>query len=199
MIILASKSPRRKEILKEILGDIPFLCVPSSFDERQIHEKSLRKLCKEEAVYKAKAVAERYPDDIIIASDTMVLYNGLQLGKPKDEEEAFNMLLMLQDHVHEVITAYTIYQGGKELVTRAVSAHLYIEKMADLEIREYIETGSPMDKAGAYGVQDKDFITSRIIDGDEYTIMGLPLFDLEDDLYSLGILDETKTTSSVLG
>lgn len=129
----------------------------------------------------------------------MVLYNGLQLGKPKDEEEAFNMLLMLQDHVHEVITAYTIYQGGKELVTRAVSAHLYIEKMADLEIREYIETGSPMDKAGAYGVQDKDFITSRIIDGDEYTIMGLPLFDLEDDLYSLGILNETKTTLSVLG
>lgn len=189
MIILASQSPRRKEILKEILGDIPFLTIPSSFDERQIHETSLSKLCLEEAIGKAKAVAKDHKDDIIIASDTMVLFDHQQLGKPKDEEDAYRMLLMLQDNTHEIITAYTIFQGEKELKSKVVHARLYIEKMADLEIQEYIETGSPMDKAGAYGIQDKDFITSKILEGDEYTIMGLPLYDLEEDLYNLHIID----------
>ena len=188
MIILASRSPRRKEILKEILGDIPFETVPSSFDERKIQEASLRKLCLEEAIGKAKAVAKDHKDDIIIASDTMVLFQNKQLGKPKDEKDAFRMLLMLQDNTHEVITAYTIYQGEKELKSRIVSARLHIEKMADLEIREYIETGSPMDKAGAYGIQDKDFITSTLLEGDEYTVMGLPLYELEEDLMKLNIL-----------
>ena len=188
MIILASQSPRRQEILKEILQDIPFTTIPSSFDERQIHEKSLRKLCLEEAKGKAKVVGENRKDDIIIASDTMVLFDGKQLGKPKDEEDAFNMLRMLQDNTHEIVTAYTIFKGTEELKSRVVTAHLYIEKMADMEIQEYIETGSPLDKAGAYGVQDKDFITSKILDGDEYTIMGLPLYELEEDLFKLKII-----------
>lgn len=189
MIILASQSPRRKEILKEILGDIPFETIPSHFDERSIQDSSLRKLCLMEAVGKAKDVSKDHPDDIVIASDTMVLFEHKQLGKPKDEKDAFNMLRMLQDNTHEVITAYALFQGDKELKSRIVSAKLHIEKMADLEIQEYIETGSPMDKAGAYGIQDKYFITSTLLEGEESTVMGLPFYELIADLYDLHILE----------
>ena len=87
MIILASQSPRRKEILQEILEDVPFTCIPSKFDERQIHEKDLRKLCLSEARGKGLDVAKDHLDDYIISSDTMVLFKGEQLGKPKDRRE----------------------------------------------------------------------------------------------------------------
>ena len=87
MIILASQSPRRKEILKDILGDIPFQIIPSSFDERNVHEKDVKKLCLLEAQGKGRELALKYPNDIVISADTMVSYKGQQLGKPADEED----------------------------------------------------------------------------------------------------------------
>ncbi len=189
MIILASQSPRRKEILKEILEDVPFECIPSSFDERKIHESDVRKLCLIEAQGKGLAVSKDHPDDIIISSDTMVSYKGEQLGKPKDHDDALNMLRKLSGNSHEIVTAYSIRKGEKELRHRVVVAKLFIEKMADCEIEAYLDTQSPYDKAGGYGVQDKDFINSRILEGDMYTIMGLPKYELEEDLYDLKIID----------
>ena len=189
MIILASKSPIRVEILKEILGDIPFETIPSSFNERAIHNKDCRKLCLTEAQGKGREVALSHPDDIVIASDTMVVYQGEQLGKPKDEEDVYRMLRLLTGHVHEVVTAYTIMKGREELTHRVCVAKVFLEKMADAEISIYIDSGSPFDKAGAYGIQDNDFIDGKIVDGDYYTIMGLPKDDLEDDLVRLGIID----------
>lgn len=189
MIILASQSPRRKDILKEILGDIPFECIPSSFDERTIHEDDVRKLCLIEAQKKGEVVSLEHKDDIVISSDTMVSFKGKQLGKPKDHDEALNMLRDLSDNTHDIITAYSIRKNDKELKHRVVVAKLFIEKMADVEIEAYIDTLSPFDKAGGYGIQDKDFINSRIIKGDMYTIMGLPRYELEDDLVELGIIE----------
>ncbi len=189
MIILASKSPRRVEILKEILGDIPFTTIPSSFNERGIEEKNVRKLCLKEAQGKGKEVALLHPSDIVIASDTMVSYQGEQLGKPKDAEDVFRMLRMLTGNVHEVVTAYTIMKGDTELKHRVCVARVFLEKMADCEIQSYIDSGSPFDKAGAYGIQDSDFIESKVLSGDYYTIMGLPMDDLEKDLLDLGIID----------
>ncbi len=189
MIILASQSPRRKEILREILGDIPFECIPSTFDERQIHEDDVRKLCLIEAQKKGEVVAMDHKDDIVISSDTMVSYKGEQLGKPKDHDDAMRMLRELSGNTHDVITAYSIRKGDKELRHRVVVARLFIEKMADVEIEGYLDTGSPYDKAGAYGVQDKEFINSRILKGDMYTIMGLPRYELEDDLLDLQIIE----------
>jgi septum formation protein len=188
MIILASQSPRRRQILADILGDIPFETMPSDFDERQIREKSLSKLCLKEATGKALAIAVRHPDDIVIASDTMVEFNHRQIGKPKDRQDAKKTLQMLSGNTHHILTAYAIYQGEKCLVSRVIHATLYIEKMADLEIEEYLDTGSPFDKAGSYGIQDTDFINSRILEGDKETIMGLPKADLEADLHDLGII-----------
>lgn len=190
MIILASQSPRRKEILQEILGDIPFTCIPSSFDERKIHNSDLRKLTLIEARGKGEIVSKEHMDDIVISSDTMVYFKGEQLGKPKDRDDALRMLRELSNDTHEIITAYSIFKGGVELKSNVIVAKLFIEKMADAEIEAYIDTGSPFDKAGGYGIQDKDFINSRIVQGDMYTIMGLPKYELEDDLYELGIIKE---------
>lgn len=188
MIILASTSPRRKEILAAILGDTPFEVVPSHFDERALKEKDLKKLCLEESIGKGKSVSLSHPGDVVIASDTMVLFRNKQIGKPKDEKDALETLRMLQGNTHEIVTAYCILKNGKSLAENIVTAELAIEKMADREIELYIETGSPLDKAGSYGVQDKDFITSKIVSGDESTIMGLPRFELARDLRRLGIL-----------
>lgn len=189
MIILASQSPRRKEILKDILQDVPFECCPSFFDERSIENNNCYQLCLKEAVAKAKDVAASHPQDYIIASDTMVLYRNQELGKPKDRQQALEMLRALSGDEHVVITAYCIVKGNKILKERIVSASLFIEKMADLEIEEYIETGSPFDKAGGYGIQDKDFINSRILSGDIHTIMGLPKKELTADLLELGLIN----------
>lgn len=189
MIILASQSPRRQEILADILQDIPFQTIPSSFNERSVHEKDVKKLCLLEARGKGEAIAKDYPEDIVISSDTMVYYNGKQLGKPKDENEVYQMLRMLSGNVHEVVTAYCIFQGEKELIHRICTAKIFIEKMADAEIRAYIDTGSPFDKAGAYGIQDSDCIECKLLEGDYYTVMGLPRDELEEDLVHLNIID----------
>ncbi len=188
MVILASQSPRRKELLKEILGDVPFAVVPSSFQERAIQSKDVRLLCLREAQGKGYKVSLKHPDDVVISADTMVFFHGKQLGKPKDEQDALNRLRLLSGHTHEVVTAYSIYQGGKELKHRICISKLFREKRADREIEEYIETGSPRDKAGAYGIQDKDFINAKIVEGEYSTIRGLPVEDLRDDLIALGII-----------
>lgn len=99
------------------------------------------------------------------------------------------MLRLLTGHVHEVVTAYTIMKGNQELRHRVSVAKVYLEKMADAEISIYIDSGSPFDKAGAYGIQDSDFIEGKVVEGDYYTIMGLPRDDLEDDLVDLGIIE----------
>lgn len=188
MIILASQSPRRQEILTDILGDIPYKTIPSSFNERAIQVKDIRKLCKLEAQGKGKDISDKYPLDYVISADTMVYFKGEQLGKPKDREDAKRMLRMLSGATHEVVTAYSIFKGGEELISRTVIAKLYIEKMADSEIEMYLDTLSPFDKAGAYGIQDSDFIDCKILSGDYFTIMGLPRNELEKDLLHLQLI-----------
>ncbi len=188
MFILASQSPRRCEILKEILQNIPFETIPSSFNERDIQCKDVKKLCLKEAQGKGREVALTHPNDIVIACDTMVSYLGEQLGKPKDEADIYRMLRLLTGNVHEVVSAYTIMKGAQELKHRICVAKVYLEKMADMEIEEYILSGSPFDKAGAYGIQDKEYIESKVLQGDYYTIVGLPKDDLEADLLDLELI-----------
>lgn len=188
MIVLASKSPRRKEILEEILGDIPFICVPSDFDETTIKSKSIEDLTLNEARGKGSKVASSYKDDVVISCDTMVFYKGEKLGKPKDEDDVYRMLRLITGNIHQVVSSYCIFVGGKEIKNRVCKADVYLEKMSDVEISMYIDTRSPFDKAGAYGIQDEDFISSKVLKGSYYTIMGLPKEDLEEDLISLHLL-----------
>ena len=125
----------------------------------------------------------------LLSSDTIVIFNNEKFGKPKDEEDARRMLRLITGDVHEVITAYAIFKGGKVQEKRVCRARVYLEKMADLEIEEYLDTLSPLDKAGAYGIQDKDFIESKILSGSYETIVGLPIDELEEDLVKLGIIE----------
>ena len=188
MIVLASQSPRRKEILRKILGNDDFLTVPSSFDERTIRDDDCYSLCLTLSERKASSVSLLYPKDFVVGSDTMVLFRGEELGKPKDRDDAFRMLSSLQGSVHKVITSYSILKNSKVLKQKTTEASLYIYPMSVSRINEYIDTGSPFDKAGAYGIQDVEYISSEIVSGDRYIIMGLPYGQLKDDLAKVGAI-----------
>ncbi len=185
MIVLASQSPRRKELLARILKDIPFLSLPSQIDEREIQEGDCRKLVLREAIAKGEDVSSRREGDVVIASDTMVVFKGEQLGKPKDERDAVSTLRRLQGEEHEVLTGYAILKDGKVLKEGVVESVLYILPMDEEAIRDYVKTGSPLDKAGSYGIQDKEYIHSEIRKGYMENIMGFPIIEIERDLKEL--------------
>lgn len=190
MIILASTSLRRKQVLSEIIDEKDFIIVPSEFDESEIVEKDVKKLCLKEAIKKGESVCKKYnnEDDVVISADTMVYFKGQQLGKPKDASDAFRMLRLLSANTHSVVSAYCIFKAGVLVRHRICIATLFIEKLSDYEINQYIQSGSPFDKAGAYGIQDKEYINAKILSGSYYTIIGLPKDELEDDLIDLEVI-----------
>lgn len=126
------------------------------------------------------------PDEVVITADTMVFLDDQRLGKPRDEAEALSMLLRLQGRRHTVCTGVTVRQGAKRL-TRAQSTDVYFRPAAVGELRAYIRTGEPMDKAGAYGVQGQGALLVERIDGDFFNVMGLPVVLLFHMLSSFGI------------
>ena len=171
-LILASSSPRRKEILSTL--NIPFTIQAADIDETIDINLPLAKEIERLSFEKAKAVFNNNQDAIIIGSDTIVTIDNTILGKPKNEEEAYEMLKKLQDKKHSVITAVTIY-SKENIETFSITSDVYFYPMSDEEIKNYIKTKEPMDKAGAYAIQG---IASRFIkriDGDYYAIIGLPI------------------------
>ena len=173
--ILASQSPRRREHLAQIgVKDFEIL-VPEadeSFDPAKTPQEIVCSICRR----KAEAARTLAGDDkaIILAADTMVFLDGLRLGKPKDEEDAFEMLRALSGRTHEVCTGVTVCRGD-EILTRAETTVVTFRPMADHEIRAYIASGDPMDKAGSYGIQGKAALFASGIEGDYFNVMGLPL------------------------
>ena len=178
-IILASVSPRRKDLLKEIFDE--FEIIPSNFDEDSIkkEEKNPGQLveilskCKGEEVFSRIKLKE---DFIIISSDTMVFFDNKLLGKPKDEKEAFKMLKMLENNRHTVYTGLfvLIKQGDKtERILTHSKTDVYFKKLSDKQILEYIKTENPLDQAGSYAIQKgaKEFVDK--IDGNYNTVVGL--------------------------
>ena len=181
MFILASKSPRRKELLKLIIPD--FSIIPSNVDE---FKYSLDQL----SLVKALEIAKDYPEDIIISADTIVILKDKVFGKPQSKLEAFEMLSQLSNNVHEVKTIYTIYCEKLNIShTKVVTSKVYFNKLSDSLISDYIASGSPLDKAGAYGVQDNEkFHIIDHIEGSYYNIVGLPVDELKEDLLNLGLI-----------
>ena len=174
-IILASASPRRKEIL-ERFGFKPEVIV-AHFDEHQVHDDDPHELVKKLSYGKASAVrSEGVPGDIIIGSDTIVVVDGQIYGKPIDEKEAFHMIRSFAGRAHEVCTGVTVIYCGKAVdksETFCEITYVHVTDMSDDQIREYVATGEPMDKAGAYGIQGKFGRYIDRIDGDVYAVMGL--------------------------
>lgn len=173
-IILASQSPRRRGLLFDFGFD--FEAVSSGADESGTDGMTPDEAVKTLALRKAKWVKERREEDgsVILAADTLVALNGALLGKPVDEEDAFRMLSALSGTAHEVYTGVAILCGDKEIV-HAECTKVYFRPIDEEEIREYIATGEPMDKAGAYGIQEKGGIFVRRIEGDYLNVLGLPL------------------------
>jgi len=172
MIILASASPRRKEILEQ--AGINFKIIPSSYNEESLEITTIDEYSKKLSYYKALDVYEKHPNDTIIASDTIVVIDNQILGKPKDFDDAYRMLNLLQGRKHSVITSVCImHQDKTELFLSKSYVTFY--KMSDTDIKEYINTKEPMDKAGSYAIQGKAAKYIRSISGDYYTIVGLPI------------------------
>ncbi|MFA4647679.1 Maf family nucleotide pyrophosphatase [Pyrococcus kukulkanii] len=185
MIILASASPRRREILEKFF-DIKV--VPSNVNEES-HIKTPEKRVVEIARRKALSVSLKYPNGTIVAADTVVVFENNILGKPRDESEARKMLRMLSGRVHKVITGYCIIHRGKSIESYEVTEVKFRELDEEL-IEWYIKTGEWRDKAGAYGIQGYASVFVERIKGDYYNVVGLPI-KVVVELMKLGIKPKT--------
>lgn len=174
-LVLASASPRRRSLL-EAMGFSPVVH-PADVDETVRPHESAKAMVERLALEKAHAVMHDHPDALILGSDTTVVLDGVVLGKPDDAAEARAMLRRLSGREHQVITSLALVHvpTGRETVTSEIT-RVQFDALTDRQIARYVEGGSPMDKAGAYGIQDdQGAFFVRSIDGDYYTVMGLPL------------------------
>ena len=182
-MILASTSPRRKKLMQEEISSCFDVIVPNIDESLSFKKyKCVRSIVKDIAKRKCLAVANMHPDELVIAADTVVVINKTIIGKPKDEKDAYRVLKMLSNHKHYVYTGYAIHQGNK-FVTNVTKSTVYFNNLSDELIYDYIASGSPMDKAGAYGYQDnKDFALVKKIDGSISNVIGFPLEDIKQSL-----------------
>lgn len=194
-IILASNSPRRREIM-EIMG-IKFTAMAAEVEEK-VEETVPSEMVQALAKLKAKSSLQcfenklnEYEETIIIGADTLVFYKNQALGKPKDEKDARRMLEMLSNEEHEVYTGVHLIlrkqQRVEEEISFAVSTKVQVNPLTIEEIRDYIATGEPMDKAGAYAIQGKFGIHIKEIKGDYYNIVGFPIAKIYQELLKKGI------------
>ena len=181
-VILASQSPRRQELLS--LVGIPHEVKPADIDERYLAGESPR--AHAERLARTKATKIKEPDAVVIGSDTIVVVDGEVLGKPRDESDAAVMLRRLSGRAHTVVTAVAVAWRGK-LESAVEEVGVTFHDLTDDEIADYIATGEPMDKAGAYGIQGFGATIVARVDGDYFAVMGLPLQSLIRLVERLGL------------
>lgn len=174
-LILASKSPRRRELID--LLKIPYEVIVSEVDESIDLKGNLRKEIEKLASRKAEKVFLDNQDATVIGADTIVVINNEVLGKPKDEKDAYRMLKMLSNNIHEVITGVCIMNKNK-IDSFSCSTRVIFNELSDEEINEYISSSEPFDKAGSYAIQGLGAKYIRSIEGDYYTVMGLPISEV---------------------
>ena len=173
-VILASKSPRRENILKQV--GIDFEIIPSNICENNNFNLGPRKFVQYWSKKKAKVIAKRNKDKIIIGADTIVYFNGKIIGKPKDKEESYKMLNNLSGKTHKVFTGVSIvYEEKNILRTFSQMTKVSVREIPKNDILYYIDNYYTLDKAGSYGIQDWFSIWIKKIDGCYYNVMGLPL------------------------
>ena len=180
-LILASQSPRRRELLG--LFSVPFIIRVADIDETMDPGKSPYDEVARVSRRKALAV-EREDDDIVIAADTIVVCEGKVLGKPKTEAQAMDMLRLLSGRDHQVMTGMTVLRGAEARTVTEVT-DLHFRKLSETEIARYVHSGEPMDKAGAYGIQGGAALFCEKMVGDYYNVMGLPVCRLDKLLKEL--------------
>lgn len=171
-LILASSSPRRKELLENL--HLSFKAVSSDADESYPPDWAPDTIVTELSLRKARSVAETFPESYVIGSDTVVAIENVVLGKPRSREEAFSMLKNLSGKTHSVYTGVAIVSPENETVFFEKTDVVFWE-LSDEEINRYIETGEPFDKAGAYGIQGFGSLLVQRIEGDYFSVVGLPV------------------------
>lgn len=173
-VILASQSPRRVELLRQILAD--FAVVASFASESEDMTQGARRLCELNAERKAMLVAERHPEHLVIGADTLVFLDGEQLGKPVDLDMARNHLRRLSGRVHEVITGVCLYQrAGNRLHLFSEVTHVRFLPVGPTEIDDYLERVQVSDKAGAYAIQEEGHRLVERVEGSMSNVIGLPV------------------------
>ncbi len=183
-VVLASASPRRQELLRQV--GVSFVVEPSTVDEQVAEPMSPESLVEHLALLKARDVARHRTDDVIVGSDTIVVVDGHVLGKPTDRDEAIAMLSRLADREHQVMTGIALVQGQRELVAHETTSVRFGPLTRD-QIERYVDSGEPMDKAGAYGIQGRAAGFIQSITGDYFTVVGLPLFRTVQMLSHFGV------------
>ncbi len=180
-IILASASPRRKEILK--ITGLNFAVCTSDYEEEINLPLRPRELARFLSRKKAEAVAHKYKNAVIIAADTFIVFKNRLLGKPRTDKEAEKMLGMLNGKMHSVITGFTIIDtANNKILSRSVETKVYFKKLGVEEISAYVSSKEPLNKAGAYAIQGLGAVFIKKIDGDFFNVMGLPLCALTESL-----------------
>ena len=184
-IILASQSPRRRELLKRI-GIENFKVIPAQGEELATRTLTPDQLVEELSQRKCAEVAAAHPKDLVIAADTVVSVHNRVLGKPRSEEDAARMLAALSGKLHLVYTGVTVAKEGRTLTQHEVTS-VRFRTLTQADIIRYIATGEPMDKAGAYGIQGYGSVLVEGISGDYYNVMGLPVCRLSRMLARFGV------------
>ncbi len=179
MLYLASKSPRRRELLSNL--GYEFIIESMSTDETMDKNKTVYENVVEVSYKKALAVYNNHKDDVVIGSDTIVVYNNQIFGKPKDKEDAFKTLKILNGKTHEVVSGVNIITPKKTYSFYVIS-HVTFKNNSDEEILDYINTGEPMDKAGSYAIQGLGSKLIESYDGELNNIIGLPTKEVDDVL-----------------
>lgn len=170
--ILASASPRRKNILKRLGFD--FKVIPSDIKEGRTFLNSSEEYTKRQAYRKASEVRENYPGNPVVGADTVVVHEEEILGKPENEREAFNMLSSLSNSTHSVITGICLVSGDGQF-KKIAETTVRFAKLSEREIEWYVNTGEPFDKAGGYGIQSKASLFVDEIHGCYFNVVGFPV------------------------
>jgi septum formation protein len=195
-IVLASGSPRRKELLAGV--GLEFEVLPSDVEELALDGETPQDQVCRLALEKAADVAEKRPGAWILGADTIVVIDGLILGKPRDVAEAREMLARLSGRTHEVYTGYVIINSlfPEAQRLRFVNSKVNIRSLTEREIDDYISTGEPMDKAGSYAIQGIGAAVVQSVSGSYTNVVGLPLCEVAQDLKDLGVFDFLRANAN---
>ena len=187
-LILASKSPRRSELLKQV--GLTFSVIPSNFDESTVALSNPDSYVRTLAESKALDISQKHPAAWVIGADTIVLIDHKILGKPGSRKEAFDMLQRLSGNTHQVMTGYCICCKNKNrFFSETVKTDVRFKKLNDAEINWYIQTGEPFDKAGGYAIQGLGTFLVRSINGSYTNVVGLPVCEVMQHLISEDVVE----------